>query len=416
MSDSPPAKKQKVEGGGAKPSVMSEWNQHGGTVYWKNFGGWKMPEGSSKVKVASFDLDGTLVVTKSGGAFAKDASDWKLLDPKKVKESLQRLHRDGFLLQIVTNQKGVTTGKTSINDVMGRIEGVVKALDVPIQVFAATGDDMYRKPAPGLFNLMKTVNGGAWDLDKQTSFYCGDAAGRPAGGSRKKDHSDSDLKFALNWGVGFKTPEEALLGANKATNVPSTFTFDPRQMGKGNQVQAGKENKQAAEIGPSDKQELILVVGPPGSGKSFFATRTFSSYARVNQDTLKTKEKCLKTAKEALEKGKSVVVDNQNKDKGTRAGYLSLCKEKGVPARALVLEVPKEFCFHTNAYRSFSKSSQESRAHKVPPMVIHSFFKNVERPTKEEGFEDVLQWSLKDISLGPFASAEDETLFKSFLT
>lgn len=39
------------------------------------------------------------------------------------------------------------------------------------------------------------------------SFYCGDAAGRPKTALRPKDFSDTDLKFALNVGIDFKTPE-----------------------------------------------------------------------------------------------------------------------------------------------------------------------------------------------------------------
>lgn len=44
-------------------------------------------------------------------------------------------------------------------------------------------------------------------IDMKKSFYCGDAAGRPKVGSKPKDFSDSDLKFALNIGVKFFTPE-----------------------------------------------------------------------------------------------------------------------------------------------------------------------------------------------------------------
>ena len=40
-----------------------------------------------------------------------------------------------------------------------------------------------------------------------SSFYCGDAAGRPATAERKKDFNDTDLKFAMNIGLSFKTPE-----------------------------------------------------------------------------------------------------------------------------------------------------------------------------------------------------------------
>lgn len=41
---------------------------------------------------------------------------------------------------------------------------------------------------------------------------------------------------------------------------------------------------------------MIINVGSPGSGKSTFSTTYLPKYIRINQDTLKTKEKCYKVA------------------------------------------------------------------------------------------------------------------------
>jgi bifunctional polynucleotide phosphatase/kinase len=49
-------------------------------------------------------------------------------------------------------------------------------------------------------------------INRAQSFYCGDAAGRPADVNRKKDFSADDLKFAHNMKVDFHTPESLFLG------------------------------------------------------------------------------------------------------------------------------------------------------------------------------------------------------------
>jgi len=51
-------------------------------------------------------------------------------------------------------------------------------------------------------------------------------------------------------------------------------------------------------------------VGSPGAGKSTFYRRNLEplGFERVNQDALKTKDKCLKVADSLLEDGKSVTV------------------------------------------------------------------------------------------------------------
>ena len=60
-----------------------------------------------------------------------------------------------------------------------------------------------------MWELLESNNGGI-KIEKVKSFYCGDAAGRKDG--KHKDFSDSDLKFALNVGLEFLTPENLFLG------------------------------------------------------------------------------------------------------------------------------------------------------------------------------------------------------------
>lgn len=46
-----------------------------------------------------------------------------------------------------------------------------------------------------------------FEIDKETSVFVGDAAGRIAGGGKRKDHSNTDYQFAINAGLRFVTPE-----------------------------------------------------------------------------------------------------------------------------------------------------------------------------------------------------------------
>lgn len=90
---------------------------------------------------------------------------------------------------------------------------------------AATESDQYRKPALGMWKycLEKVFTG--QKVDMEGSFYCGDAAGRPASGTRKKDFTDTDIKFAKNIGIRFLTPEQFFLDEKEevAPKIDSFF-------------------------------------------------------------------------------------------------------------------------------------------------------------------------------------------------
>jgi len=74
---------------------------------------------------------------------------------------------------------------------------------------------------------------------------------------------------------------------------------------------------------------MIIFVGSPGSGKSTFFKNNLApnGYIHVNQDTLKTEQKCLKVAEEELTKGHSVVIDNTNPEVAKRKNYIDLAKK-----------------------------------------------------------------------------------------
>lgn len=138
-------------------------------------------------KIAGFDMDSTLIETKSGAKFAKNADDWVYWNPC-VPEKLRELVKEGFAIVIFTNQKGISTGQTKAQDIKTKIENIAKDVGVEMHAVIATKDDAYRKPGTKMWDLFIQNNG---NVKLAESFYCGDAAGRKDG--KKKDFSDSDL-------------------------------------------------------------------------------------------------------------------------------------------------------------------------------------------------------------------------------
>ncbi len=80
---------------------------------------------------------------------------------------------------------------------------------VPIRILAGLSKvDIYRKPNIGMFQVvMELYRSKGLEIDLDNSVFVGDAAGRLARGARRKDHADTDHKFALNVGLRFLTPE-----------------------------------------------------------------------------------------------------------------------------------------------------------------------------------------------------------------
>lgn len=78
------------------------------------------------------------------------------------------------------------------------------------------------------------------------------------------------------------------------------------------------------------KQTVYICVGLPGSGKSTFAKvlsdASGGEIVRVNQDEMGSRAACMMVAVEAMQAGKSVVVDRCNFDQVQRAHWIELAE------------------------------------------------------------------------------------------
>ena len=356
---------------------------------------WWSSEFVPSAGVAAFDLDHTLITPMSGNVHPKDENDWKLMNQHDLKRKLKSLVASGKCIVIVSNQASLDRDgkKTALE---GKVKRVQQALDVPLAFYCCYAKvHRNRKPAPGLWErVTHDFAEKGVVVDKQQSFYCGDAAGRPEGTKRwagstkqdaKKDFADTDRRFAINAGLEFFTPEQLFFNEDPLALAPSACPgLDPRTIKR-------HDGNPYDSIRVSSTQELVILVGYPGSGKSSLARAVFASqgYTRVNLDTLKTQEKCLKTTSEALHEGKSVVIDNTNPDVDSRKRYVDAAKRKDVPVRCVWVSTPREVAEHLNVMRTIAGTCDHPV---VPDHAFKTFSERFVEPKVEEGFGSVIRW------------------------
>ena len=207
-----------------------------------------------------FDLDWTLIKTKSGRVFPKSVDDWDFYHPlvpiklKKIKNKI---------IIIFSNQMGVSKNKVSKDDIYKKIDLIQKRLNIPFVFIAATHDDKLRKPRIGMWR--KVEKRLKVRLNLINSLYVGDMAGR------EKDRSSSDREFAFNLKIPFFTPEQYFLGK-------------PEEKWNYKSYDISQNNLEEVKSYPEIKTDIILLMGYPGSGKTTLAKEFFTNYLHLSGD------------------------------------------------------------------------------------------------------------------------------------
>jgi bifunctional polynucleotide phosphatase/kinase len=367
--------------------------------------------------IAAFDLDGSLIVPKSGAKFPKDEGDWMWLYPTKtclVMQQLQNSRKSPDAILLLTNQGGLKNLKKDdkkVLDFKKRLDAIVSKLGVDkVFVLAATGNDVYRKPSIGMFDHFirdvlfsgAKIDVGDYTLVDEASFFVGDAAGRLDAWKhgKRKDFADTDRRMAENVGLKFLTPEEFFLD-EPATNkwkwkscwTPTMPTTAPKLRPETN-----------LEWLKTQDSVLVVLCGSPASGKSSFA---HSGFQVVNQDTLKSRDACVSAVEGFLMSGKRVCVDNTNPEASTRALYILAAKRvskalgKPIPVYCIHFPASIELAKHNNRFRSvlfdlmpsFGKQVRDKAFHvhekPLPDIAFNTFFSKFQKPNVQEGFDEV---------------------------
>ena len=128
----PKIKLKQLSSSASAPIILLQKHE---TVYYHH-------ESSKLTKVAAFDFDDTI--------FKQYTTEY--INPEIP--SILRKVAENWQIVIFSNQKGISTGKTTIEDLTERVRSLRTV--VPFSFYCSTEDDIYRKPHTGLYRLFRT--------------------------------------------------------------------------------------------------------------------------------------------------------------------------------------------------------------------------------------------------------------------
>ncbi|MBQ0073639.1 MAG: HAD-IIIA family hydrolase [Prevotella sp.] len=160
-------------------------------------------------RVLFADLDGTIIVTKSGKTFPENCDDWQF--KKYIIEAIKEYNPTH--LHIVSNQGGIEKGFVDEREFIRKmltIREELKRLLPKTRItydFCSSNDPKhpYRKPNDGMIDFYCTDTYNNTDCDKRNCLMIGDTSGKPG------QFSDSDKKCAENAGIKYMDVEDFIV-------------------------------------------------------------------------------------------------------------------------------------------------------------------------------------------------------------
>lgn len=323
-----------------------------------------------------FDLDYTLIKTKSGKKFPINKSDWELLY-HSVSEKIFQL--SDSIIGIISNQKGLKTQEQKV-DWVDKIKQINMFIKIDF-VFASISDDRYRKPLPGSFEFVKEKFASIdWDglVVKKKIYYIGDAFGRP------NDFSDTDIKYALNNNFKFKTPE-IFFDVNKEDGKSGSVDYP--NINYFTELEQTNLFDKLDIIVRTYNKILIITIGLPASGKSFIRKELVKRYPQFtysNNDDVHDKVQSRMLIKKISTDYDFVIDDNTNLDKSIRDSKLS--QFKSYYKVGIWFDYNLELCWHFNWMRMYWFGAKL-----LPKITYYSLRKKLDHTNLEDGFDKFIK-------------------------
>lgn len=332
---------------------------------------------TENVKIASFDIDFTIIKTKSGNVFPISFSDWILMYDNTI-EILKQYNDQGYIIVFFTNQKKLTD--ENIGQFINKLESIKSVLNINFACYVSYFDNGYRKPMTGMFDRF-LLDHNITSINVKDSFYCGDAAGRIYICDKKKDHNITDYYFAKNIGLKFITPAFCWQRPESIFNkIDNKYYLEDKYINLALNKESLPWNKISDfnnKIGP----KIILMVGCPASGKSSLSRlilKRFSedNYILLNADT--HKHKLNKIFLSAIANQNNIIIDNTNPSNEIREKYFK--DVSNYNKLIIYFDFPKDLCLHLNNYRTQRSIIKE----KISKLVYNIYYKKLDIPLNNE--------------------------------
>lgn len=311
-------------------------------------------------KIAGFDLDHTIISPKHG-IFPVDESDWKY-SFSEIKNNLINLNQD-YNIVIFTNQKSFNSKSELI---CNRINNFINDLGFIPSIIISKNDDFYRKPNIGMWEFLKINLKN--DIDLDNSFFVGDAAGRVY--DLKKDFSSCDYKFSLNINVKFFTPEKYL-------NLIDNYKYLDLDILPFKQMELLNLNH--LNIPKKLNREIIILVGLPSCGKTYFVNKFFNDYFLFNSD-INQKKNDFKNIT-----SKNIIIDGCNHKAIKRKFYINFAKKNNYQIRAFYFNIDIQLSKHLDNLKMKLIPSYKKKS----SLKFTNTNKYMEIPNLNESFDSV---------------------------
>lgn len=130
--------------------------------------------------------------------------------------------------------------------------------------------------------------------------------------------------------------------------------------------------------------QLIIFTGIPAAGKSTFYQRYFyHSHLRINLDMLKTRHRERTIFEAAIASKTKIVIDNTNPTIEERTRYIPAAQAAGYDIVS--------YYFDTDLKSTLIRNEQRTGKAKIPVVGIKAKFNQLQRPTLDEGFQEIYQ-------------------------